>query len=145
MRRFLIIVFITSIIANNVFGQDSILIKCKTYEKADLKVFIHDQKDTLLSDGRKVQHINPIHLMKGFELQISDTSYKIIRFFFTFDFDEGLCQMVSKANKIIPDNESVASINKLYQAHLITIDGIIIEKNGVCYKIPSLVYYPFKK
>lgn len=118
--------------------------KCKTYEKTDLKAFIQGQKDTLLKNGRKVQYINPIDLIKGFELQVSDNSYKVIKFFFTFDFDKGLCQIVSKENRIIPVNDSIASIDKLYQAYLITIDGIIVEKNGVCYKIPPLVYYTFK-
>jgi hypothetical protein len=146
MKIFLIILLTSGCVSNKILSQSiNSPEKCPTFEKINLKAFIAGQKDTLINNDKVVQFIEPLSLINGFQLQTEDTTYKIIRFHFSFDFEEGITEIVSTGSKIIPRNDSIVAIKKLTEAKLITIDNIIAAKNNFCYRIPSLVYYTFKK
>jgi len=137
----LVIFFIQhSIIAQHLNNKDT----CIKYNIANIQAFIPGYEDSIIAPNKSVMVITPFSLIKGFELQLKDDSYKILRFNLTFDTDCCLTELVSNGNRIEPRNDSIILYNRIIEATLITIDDIFISKNNICYKIPSLIYYVFK-
>ncbi len=97
----------------------------------------------ILKNGFELK-INPEYLKRGLELKEIDTSIKVISFVFTFDFSDGLAQIPSTGNKILPRNDSIISFSKIVEAQLITIDRIKLSIGTRNVLAPSLVLYSVK-
>jgi hypothetical protein len=108
--------------------------------------YVPGYKDCIIDGSKNISfRINPEILKNGFELKQTDSSFKIISFHLTFDFDEGISEMLSTGNKILPRNDSIVSMIKITEAKLITIENITVNTGNRNYKLPSLVLYCVKE
>lgn len=91
---------------------------------------------------------------KEFELELSDPSYKILSFQMTWDVKRKgmLVSRKIKGSLVSVEIEDDNVENKMnYSLHtiepggLITFETILIEKNGICYKVKPFIIYTVLK
>lgn len=112
---------------------------CTTYLESDIKAYIPGHKDTLL-DGKPIAFIDPATLLNGFQLQLRDSGFTVLKFTFTFDGDFFVAETVVEGNKLIPINNSEFSYDKIAEAYFITVEKIKVKKDGKCYILSPLIY-----
>ncbi len=137
-----VIIFLTAfVIYNNVRGQSLPKNDIKTNSQA----FISGYKDTIIAPDKQEFSVDLSLIVNGFKLQLTDTTFKIQGFVFTFNSNCCITELQSEGDKIVPRNDSAVKYSRIVEATLVTIDNIRVKKNNVSYKLPSLVYYVSKK
>jgi hypothetical protein len=146
MKRISAILILIISINTAGFSQEVLTKEDCIKNEAAPKVYIPGYKDCIIGGSKNISfRINPEILKNGFELMQTDSSFKIISFFLTFDFGEDIIEMPSTGNKILPRNYSIVSLSKIEEATLITIDNIRVTRGNSNYKLPSLVLYCVKE
>jgi hypothetical protein len=138
MKKYYTILLVL-LIAGNIMAQKATPDSC-IYGKANTGIFIPGQRDTIIN-GKAWQAIDPSLLVNGFELQLEDTTYRIVGYRVAFDHDSGISVIPSREGRIEPIKNSVADLGNIIQAQLITIDDIRVVKNNSCYRIPGVAYF----
>ena len=158
VKRVILILLLLIVINKSSFPQNSQTKEdCLKNDNAPI-VYIPGYKDCFIDSYKNtIFRINPEILKNGFELKINpeflkkrlelkktDTSFNIISFVFTFDFSNGITEILSNGNKILPRNDSIISLSKIVEAELITIQNIRIGMGSRIFHIPSLTLYCVK-
>lgn len=107
-----------------------------------IRAFIPGERDSLIN-GLPAKIIDPRLLANGFELKLSDTSFKILSYFVTFDLPDGsLNQIHSKESRIEPGDNGCIELRIIANAETITVENIAVEKkNDRRRRLVSLIYF----
>lgn len=136
---------------NQLSGQDTL--PCSMRDKLPVAENVHPY----IKGKKGKKKIQWKYFYKGFELLLSDESYRIVSFHLTWDVIRLNNSMIVSRNntgsfvsKDLPDSmqvndKSVFSLTTIPPGSLIAIDSILASKDGVCYRIPSVVFYTVLK
>lgn len=103
---------------------------------------ITDGSNKAFIEQVKEGNISRQQLGKGFELQLTDPSYKVKSFEVVYEHNQNLHVITNKQKMFTPAGKPYAQdLLQLKPKTLFTLESIQVEKEGQCYLLPSLVYY----
>jgi hypothetical protein len=133
MSRLLITAFVCFI---------SFSLAAQTENKSRPCVKISDGSNKAFIENVKDGNISRLQLSQGFELQLSDPSFKIKSFEVVYEHNQNLHVITNKQKSFTPADKPVAQdLQNLKLKSIFTLESIQVEKEGVCYTLPSLLYY----
>jgi hypothetical protein len=128
---YILFLFLTQFSA---FGQVS--------EKKDSCINLFNGSVKAYIPGYEDSTIKRYHVMNGFNLRLSDTSYRIINYSIVFDFADMLVSLQSNGSRLVPSNKDYAGyLNGIKPPSILTVEFITVAKGEACYKIRPLLYH----
>jgi hypothetical protein len=145
MLKYLILLYFCFLF-NKGISQDSGGI-CDSSIKAPIRAYFEGYSYKYEDgSGFEIFRMERSYFKKEFRLSLSDSSYRIIKFSFTTNLANGdLLEIIGGGEGIKVDRDKYTELlHKITRRSLISVDNIIVSKNGQCYKVPSFVCYMLK-
>lgn len=78
----------------------------------------------------------------GIKLLINDSSFKVSSFTIVFEYDNIIYEFPCEGVSVDPSKtQFVQQLKKVKPGSILTVEKINVKRNGVNYRIPSLVYF----
>lgn len=100
-----------------------------------------DGSNKAFIENVKEGNISRQQLGNGFELQLSDPSFKVKSFEVVYEHNQNLHVITNKQKTFAPAGKPYAhDLQQLKPKTIVTLEAIQVEKEGTCYILPSLLY-----
>jgi hypothetical protein len=125
------------------YSQDSVL-PCDSVGLAPIRAYFEGFSHKYENKGIESFRMERSYFRKDFELSLTDSSYKVVRFHVVAHIDNGLVSMWGKSKRIEVNDEHSKLLSRIVKNGIVAVDNIIVSKNGQCYRVPSFICYFIK-
>jgi hypothetical protein len=139
MKYVLLVLFLSiGFIAQSQTGSEN---PCTTFKPATIRAFFDGEVTKQDNTGKHILKASYFH--KDIKLSLSDDSYKVLSYTITFDLPDGsLSRLPSEGEFVrIREGQSTEKMKQISPNSTVTIDKIVVVKNGECFKVPAIICF----
>ncbi len=136
------LLFSLGLLSLNSFSQNSGS-NCDPVKMVPVKAHFDGYSYKYIDNGIECFRMERAYFQKDFRLSLSDSSYRIIKFSVVTDLADGsLLQLTGDNEGIkIGSDDYTKKLKEMPKRAMVTVDNIVVSKNGECFKVPSFICY----